>query len=42
VEVEQSRVIRLYDKSSSDYDATVVAFFKDAIPVTADKLTRAK
>jgi len=42
VEVEQSRVIRLYDKASSDYDARVVAFFKEAIPVTADKLTRTK
>ena len=37
LEVEQSRLIRLYDKPSSDYDEKVVAFFKDAIPVTADK-----
>jgi hypothetical protein len=37
VEVEQSRLIRLYDQASSDYDARVVAFFKEAIPVTPDK-----
>jgi uncharacterized protein len=37
VEVDQSRLIRLYDKESSDYDAKVVEFFKDAIPVTPDK-----
>ena len=37
VEVEQSRLIRLYDKASSDYDARVVAFFKETIPVTPDK-----
>lgn len=37
VEVEQSRLIRLYDKSSSEYDALVVQFFKEAIPVTPDK-----
>jgi len=45
VEVEQSRLIRLYDQASSDYDARVVSFFKDAIPVTPDKpgqLARAK
>lgn len=45
VEVEQSRLIRLYDKSSSEYDAHVVAFFKEAIPATTDKpgtLARAK
>jgi uncharacterized protein len=39
VEVDQSRLVRLYDKSSSEYDARVVAFFKDAIPTTADKVT---
>jgi pimeloyl-ACP methyl ester carboxylesterase len=37
VEVEQTRLIRLYDKASSDYDERVVAFFKDAIPVAPDK-----
>jgi pimeloyl-ACP methyl ester carboxylesterase len=45
VEVEQSRTVRLYDKTSSEYDDRVVAFFKDAIPVTSDKpaqLARAK
>lgn len=45
VEVEQSRLVRLYDKSSSDYDARVVAFFKDAMPAAPEKqsqLTRPK
>jgi pimeloyl-ACP methyl ester carboxylesterase len=45
VEVEQSRLIRLYDKASSEYDERVVAFFKEAIPVTPDKpgqMARAK
>jgi len=37
VEVEQSRLDRLYDKTSSDYDAQVVAFFKEAIPIAPDK-----
>jgi pimeloyl-ACP methyl ester carboxylesterase len=37
LEVEQSRIIRLYDTASSEYDGRVVTFFKDAIPVTADK-----
>lgn len=37
VEVEQSRLVRLYDKASSEYDARVVAFFKEAIPPTPDK-----
>jgi pimeloyl-ACP methyl ester carboxylesterase len=37
IEVEQTRLIRLYDKASSDYDERVVAFFKDAIPVAPDK-----
>jgi pimeloyl-ACP methyl ester carboxylesterase len=37
VEMEQSRLIRLYDKESSDYDARVVAFFKEAIPVAPEK-----
>jgi pimeloyl-ACP methyl ester carboxylesterase len=37
VEVEQSRHSRLYDKASSEYDARVVAFFKEAMPVTPDK-----
>jgi pimeloyl-ACP methyl ester carboxylesterase len=40
VEVDQSRVNRLYDKASSEYDARVVAFFRDAIPTTPDKLTQ--
>ena len=37
VEVEQSRLIRLYDTTSSEYDARVVTFFKEAIPVATDK-----
>ena len=39
IEVEQTRLIRLYDKASSDYDEKVVAFFRDAIPVAPDKPT---
>jgi uncharacterized protein len=45
VEVEQSRLNRLYDEASSSYDARVVAFFKEAMPLTPDKpgqLARAK
>jgi uncharacterized protein len=37
VEVPQSRLERLYDKASSEYDARVVAFFQQAIPLTSDK-----
>jgi len=37
VEVDQSRLVRLYDKASSEYDARVVAFFKEAMPTTSDK-----
>ena len=33
-EVEKTRLDRLYDKESADYDARVVAFFTSAIPVT--------
>ena len=36
-EVEQSRVVRLYDTASSDYDGRLVAFFKEAIPLAPDK-----
>lgn len=45
VEVEQSRLSRLYDKASSEYDERVVSFFKEAMPVTpekADPLAKAK
>ena len=31
-EVEKTRLDRLYDKESADYDARVVAFFSSAIP----------
>lgn len=37
VEVERSRLDRLYDKASSEYDTRVVAFFKEAIPVAPPK-----
>ena len=37
VEVDQSRLIRLYDQASLDYDTRVVGFFKEAIPVAVDK-----
>ncbi|HWN99149.1 MAG TPA: alpha/beta fold hydrolase [Blastocatellia bacterium] len=37
VEVEYSRVTRLYGKASADYDAEVVAFFLDAVPLSASK-----
>lgn len=40
VEVDQSRLVRLYDKQSSEYDARVVEFFKEAMPTTPDKLTQ--
>lgn len=46
VEVDQSRLIRLYDQASLDYDTRVVAFFKEAIPLAAPdksgKLARSK
>ena len=37
VEVAQSRLIRLYDKASSEYDERIVAFFEEAIPVAPEK-----
>jgi hypothetical protein len=37
VEVEQCRLIRLYDQASSEYDAKVVAFFKEALPLATEK-----
>ena len=36
MEVERSRIDRLYDKASSEYDIRVVAFFKEAIPPAAN------
>jgi pimeloyl-ACP methyl ester carboxylesterase len=33
-EVEKTRLSRLYEKDSSDYDALVVKYFRDAIPTT--------
>lgn len=37
VEVEQSRLDRLYTKASADYDAHVVSFFREAIPAVPVK-----
>jgi pimeloyl-ACP methyl ester carboxylesterase len=34
-EVDKSRLDRLYDKESADYDARVVAFFNSAIPIVS-------
>ncbi|HST19814.1 MAG TPA: alpha/beta fold hydrolase [Blastocatellia bacterium] len=42
VEVDRSRMDRLYEKASSEYDARVVAFFQQAIPLTSEKPTRKK
>ena len=42
VEVERSRMDRLYEKASSEYDARVVAFFQQAIPLTSEKPARKK
>ncbi|HVG20824.1 MAG TPA: alpha/beta fold hydrolase [Blastocatellia bacterium] len=37
VELAQSRLDRLYDKASSEYDSRVVAFFQQAMPLTPDR-----
>jgi hypothetical protein len=37
VEVEKTRLNRLYDNHSVEYDQRVVAFFQEAIPTTPDK-----
>ena len=45
VAVDHSRMTRLYDQASAEYDARVVAFFLDALPLAAGKtgpLARAK
>jgi len=42
VEVEHSRMGRLYEKDATDYDARVVAFFQQAIPLITEKATLAK
>lgn len=36
-EVEKTRLTRLYDKNSSSYDARVVGFFREALPLTTEK-----
>ncbi len=38
IEVEKTRTNRLYEQAAADYDARVVAFFRDALPTTADKV----
>ncbi|MFP5261595.1 MAG: alpha/beta hydrolase [Blastocatellia bacterium] len=40
VELAQSRLDRLYDKASSEYDSRVVAFFQQAIPLASDRLAK--
>ncbi|HKP86846.1 MAG TPA: alpha/beta fold hydrolase [Blastocatellia bacterium] len=42
IEVEQSRMDRLYEKTSSAYDARVVAFFQQAIPLALEKPAQGK
>ena len=45
VEGEHSRMSRLYDQASAEYDARIVAFFLDALPLAGGKtgqLARAK
>ncbi|HSO73911.1 MAG TPA: alpha/beta fold hydrolase, partial [Blastocatellia bacterium] len=45
VEAEHSRMSRLYDQASAQYDARIVAFFLEALPLTGGKagpLARAK
>jgi pimeloyl-ACP methyl ester carboxylesterase len=37
LEVEHSRLERLYDKASADYDSRIVEFFKQSIPIASDK-----
>jgi pimeloyl-ACP methyl ester carboxylesterase len=40
VELAQSRLDRLYDKASSEYDSRVVAFFLQAMPLASDRLAK--
>lgn len=42
VEVAHSRMDRLYEKDATDYDARVVAFFQQALPLAADKAVLAR
>lgn len=42
VEVERSRTDRLYEKASSEYDARIVAFFQQAIPLTSERTSQGK
>jgi pimeloyl-ACP methyl ester carboxylesterase len=37
VEVDRTRLSRLYDKHSTDYDDRIVAFFREAIPTAPEK-----
>ena len=38
VEIEQSRMERMYDTASAAYDARIVSFFREAIPVASEKI----
>jgi pimeloyl-ACP methyl ester carboxylesterase len=40
-EVEQTRINRLYGKTSADYDARVVEFFREAMPIESPEAMRA-
>jgi len=37
IQVDKSRLNRLYEKASADYDAQVVSYFRDALPVPPTK-----
>lgn len=41
VQVDKSRLNRLYEQASADYDAQVVAYFRDAMPVVSEKTAAA-
>jgi pimeloyl-ACP methyl ester carboxylesterase len=38
VEVEHTRIDRLYEQASADYDARIVAFFREALPAATEKI----
>jgi hypothetical protein len=40
IEVEKTRMNRLYDEHSAAYDSRVVAFFREAMPVANQKSPR--
>lgn len=41
IEVERTRLSRLYDQHSTDYDDRVVSFFREAIPAVGEKVQTA-